>query len=375
MYLDFRYEQELFAESGSDSNDESYCMDKEIFAEEMDDDEDLLSTSVTGDQDDCKELFAEDSSDGMSEQSCDSVTKFKKVLKRPLPMKFFRKASTLEENLPNLIASENVCLKFCTHGCSKTIYEMSSSEKEAIRHYFVGKTKPETKNKLLHHLKTQRILDLSVANFRYKSQIYCVNAFSSVTGISEYLIGRVLKDFQLGFEQYTHGTKGVPRQSSAHLNFVSWMLVFVELHGQADPEKITSVLPAFLNKAELFKIYKKEATGPLLKVSTFYFLFKKNFGVNRSDKSMPNIRIRNGFSWLMSGPPPSPLPPLYDHKLSSTSHVYRADIYLLNPFFLVNIVVIVNAIFVLGLIISKVRAKLRPSWNSLLHLSLSIVNE
>ena len=70
----FRYDQELFAESGSDSNDESYCMAKEIFAGEMDDDEDLLSTckegmtaSVTGDQDDCKELFADDSSDSMSE--------------------------------------------------------------------------------------------------------------------------------------------------------------------------------------------------------------------------------------------------------------------------------------------------------------------
>ena len=99
---------------------------------------------------------------------------------------------------------------------------------------------------------------LGVKNFAFKSQIYCINALSSLTGISSYIISKVLKDFHLDIEQYSSGTQGFPRQSSAHVNFICWMLVFVELHGQADPEKITKVLPAFLNKSELFKIYKKK---------------------------------------------------------------------------------------------------------------------
>ena len=252
------------------------------------------------------ELFADESSNSESDYTRDSVA-VNKVINNPLPVKLFRKTMRMEENISNVKATENVCMKFCKRGCSQTVSDMSYDEKVAMRLHFVGQNKTETKTKLLQHLKTQCILDINATNFAFKSQIYCVKAFASVTGISDYIVSKVLKDFEQGFEQYTHGTAGVPRQSLAHGNFVGWMLVFVELHGQADPEKVTSVLPAFLNKAELFKIYSKEAAGPQLKQSTFYFLMKKIFGVNRTDKSLPNIRIRNGFRYLnISLSPPSP---------------------------------------------------------------------
>ena len=75
------------------------------------------------------------------------------------------------------------------------------------------------------------------------------------------------------------------------MNFISWMVCYSELHGQSDPEKLTTVLPAFLNKSELFKIYQAEAPQPHVKSSTFYYLFRKEFGFNRSNKLLPNIRI------------------------------------------------------------------------------------
>ena len=164
----------------------------------------------------------------------------------------------------------------------------------AFKNEFQGETKVESKNKLLKHLNTQKMMGIAVSYGRlvtFKSHVYCLPAFCHISGISVYLAVKVLKDFQIGITNYIHGNKAVPRESIAHVNFLSWMICFSDLHGQSDPVKVTTVLPAFLNKAELFKIYEAEAPKPHLKCSTFYFLMKKKFGVNRSDKSLPNIRI------------------------------------------------------------------------------------
>ena len=43
--------------------------------------------------------------------------------------------------------------------------------------------------------------------------------------------------------------------------------------------------------SELFKIYKKEVYGPQVKKSSFYYLFKTQFGPKRKNKKNPRIRI------------------------------------------------------------------------------------
>ena len=168
---------------------------------------------------------------------------------------------------------------------------MSREEKITAKNKFKGNTKTVTKNKLMSHIKAQETLGLKVDRFQVGEQIFCNSSFSSLTGISIYLIKKVLTDASLGVETYVHGQVCGIRDSLKHVQFVGWMLAFVELYGQADPVNVTTVLPAFLSKGELFKIYLKEAPIPHLKKSSFYFLFKKKFGFQRADKSLPNIRI------------------------------------------------------------------------------------
>ena len=81
------------------------------------------------------------------------------------------------------------------------------------------------------------------------------------------------------------------RCTAACTTFICWMKVFSENYGQNEPTDVVTVLPSYFNKAELFKIYQKEASKPHVKLSTFYKLFKSKFGPRRDDKSLPWIRI------------------------------------------------------------------------------------
>ena len=69
------------------------------------------------------------------------------------------------------------------------------------------------------------------------------------------------------------------------------MKIFSEKYGQNGPTDIVTVLPNYLNGAELYKHYIKECPAPHVKLSTFYKLLKTKFGPRRQDKSLPWIRI------------------------------------------------------------------------------------
>lgn len=208
-----------------------------------------------------------------------------------LPSKIFAQPTQNLNLQPGSFPIEQICSKSCKESCSTYFNNANEDEKKELLDLFQQSKKSDIKRKLLDHLKSQKALGLDVSNFQFHSHTFCVPAFCHVTGISSYLVKKVLRDFKLGTNQYEQSSFGVSRASHAHVNFISWMISFADLHGQSDPVKITTVLPAFLNKAELFKIYKTEASLPHVKCSTFYYLMKKCFGVNRSDKSLPNIRI------------------------------------------------------------------------------------
>ena len=186
---------------------------------------------------------------------------------------------------------ENICSKFCYRQCSNFVSTLEEEQRKVMSEHFRGPKKLDIKTKLLEHIKSQAVLGKDSSSYTYWSHSFCVAAFSKVTGISKYLLVKVLTDFRDGVQRYIHGSSETPRRSLAQLNFISWMISYSELHGQADPEKMTTVLPAFLNKAALFKIYQAEAPQPQLKSSSFYNLMRKAFGVNRVDKSLPHIRI------------------------------------------------------------------------------------
>jgi hypothetical protein len=53
---------------------------------------------------------------------------------------------------------------------------------------------------------------------------------------------------------------------------------------------VVTVLPSYLNKSELYKIYIKEVQKPHVKKSNFYSIFKTDFGPKRENKNLPWIR-------------------------------------------------------------------------------------
>ena len=244
---------------------------------------------------DSMENFAEESSDSFeNEESCSRV--LTPIKAQPLPTKLYSRPTSRSPVSPHLNPNEIVCSRLCRNKCHMFIKTLSEDVKCVIKSQFESVNYVKKNENLLAHLQTQKMLGLNCDNYSYCSQTLCIAAFCHVSGVSIYLANKVLRVFQSGHTMYIHGNKAVPRESAAHVNFLSWMIGFSDLHGQSDPVKLTTVLPAFLNKAELFKIYEAEASKPHLKRSTFYFLMKKKFGVNRNDKSLPNIRIRKGFT-------------------------------------------------------------------------------
>ena len=226
--------------------------------------------------------FANDSS---NDSDCEQN---RHVEMKSLPNKLIERSTS---NSKEDCLVDYVCAKSCKNGCFRAIAHLSKDEKVTIKKKFKDSTKTKTKNNLLTSLKSQRALGLAVNRFRLGDQMFCSHSFSFLTGVSLYLINKVLSDFSLGVEIYVHGHVCGSRESLKQVQFVGWMLSFLELHGQADPVKVTTVLPAFLKKCELFEIYLEEAPRPHLKRSSFYYLFKKRFGVHRIDQSFPNIRI------------------------------------------------------------------------------------
>ena len=69
------------------------------------------------------------------------------------------------------------------------------------------------------------------------------------------------------------------------------MKVYSLNFGQNSPTEVVIILPSFLNKADLYKVYRKESPAPHIKESTMYKLMKSKFGPRRDDLSLPWIRL------------------------------------------------------------------------------------
>ena len=81
------------------------------------------------------------------------------------------------------------------------------------------------------------------------------------------------------------------RESLATVKCISWMKVFIAIHGQDSPDELITVLPSFITKAELFRTYSQETAGKQVKRSTFYKILKTKFGPRRLNRNLPQIRI------------------------------------------------------------------------------------
>ena len=184
------------------------------------------------------------------------------------------------------------CSKHCSRKCAYGLACWTDGQKEEVRKQFLGLNKVEIKNVLLRQLFFQRNSGIPTNGYFYHGTLLCVNAFTHISGVSSYLILRVLRDLPKdGYFQYIHGNASRKKCSDAVIKFISWMKVFSLSYGQDGPVDVVTILPSFLNRADLYSIYKLEAPLPHVKKSTFYKLLKTKFGPRRDDKSLPWIRI------------------------------------------------------------------------------------
>ena len=208
-----------------------------------------------------------------------------------LPFKSAVKRDTTEVGDGAINLKNYICSKKCKRKCSEVLKNLSVEETENFKNKFISESKLKIKSKLLNHLMHQRDIGIELSGYALQGHTYCIGAFSDVTKISQYVLLKVLRDCLGGVQQYVHGNEANPRESIASVKFATWMISFSELYGQAAPDELTTVLPSWLTKAALFKIYLLEAPAPHVKQSNFYKLFKSKFGYLRSDASLPHIRI------------------------------------------------------------------------------------
>ena len=182
------------------------------------------------------------------------------------------------------------CSPKCKKGCSEQIKGLDQDAFEALKNV-KGNTFSKSKNNLLLHLRSQSNFGLETNGYVFKGHTFCTQAFSHLVQISEYILKKILRDFKNDSRQYIHGNSSNSRESTAAMKFIIWMKTFSQLYGQSAPDECTTVLPSWLTKASLFKIYLKESTAPFVKISSFYKLFKDKFGHARADRSLPHVRI------------------------------------------------------------------------------------
>ena len=192
---------------------------------------------------------------------------------------------------PILKGNETFCSLNCNNNCRENISNWTMVEKREIKERFQGFNSVKKQQKLLKQLEFQENAGISTEGFYFKKQLLCVKQMSSLSLISTYVLQKVIKSYRKGLKVYYHGNESKSKCSLKTIKFCSWMKMFSERFGQDGPLDVVTVLPSYLNVAELYKQYLKEALAPHIKPATFYKLFKSKFGPKRQDKSLPWIRI------------------------------------------------------------------------------------
>ena len=197
-----------------------------------------------------------------------------------------------KSSVPAGFSLGSLCSKFCTNNCHNKLRSWSVEDINKLNEKFSSNRIIDKKSKLLNHLKAQREFGLSESGFIVNQHEFCVKYFAYMTGVSEYIVGIVLRDFNSGIELYEHGNTGcVQHESPATTRAICWIKAFSEAFGQFSPEENVTVLSYWLTKMSLFNMFIEETPGPHISQSLFYSIFKTKFGHNRIDKTLPFLRI------------------------------------------------------------------------------------
>ena len=158
------------------------------------------------------------------------------------------------------------CSRSCTEKCDNILSEWDSKEVFAFRENFQGACKTDIKNKILIHLHNQRktlppTTVNSVTFLLYKGHKFCMGFLSHVLDLSYQVIRNIFKDCETGLPMYVNKNKMSRRESLATVNCIAWINVYVSIHGQNAPDEDLIILPSYLTKAELFRVYCAEFKG------------------------------------------------------------------------------------------------------------------
>ena len=203
------------------------------------------------------------------------------------------------EHLPGLFESSEVsfysedshCSRSCGGNCHAIYSVLKDEEKSKFQELFSGRKLIDMKQKLLDHLYSQDVCGLPVHGYYLSKHLFCLGYLTYQTNISYYMLKAVLSDFWEGRKNYVHGNKGISKDKTTSISFISWMVQFCEINGQYAPDEEVIILPHWLSKRVLYDMYLNETIGPHLALSSFYALFKKKFGAYRDDPSFSHIRI------------------------------------------------------------------------------------
>ena len=278
----------VFVDSDGESEDTDYESSVDLMLEHFSGTNEATENFVDSDEEDADHKIYQDQNLGLEHSSPKNTAEKKFVQSGNLLFKSAEKSKECVDYVFKM--KDDKCSPKCYKECSIVMKSMTATELECFKR-FKGKSVIETKNNLLNHLKSQSDLGVSVRGYVLKGQTFCTKFFSEVTKVSEYILKTVWRDFMGGAQQYIHGNNCNPRESVASVKCTCWIKVFSQLYGQSAPDECTTVLPCWLTKATLFRIYINESTPPFVKKSNFYNIFKVKFGHMRTDKSLPHVRI------------------------------------------------------------------------------------
>ena len=183
------------------------------------------------------------------------------------------------------------CSRFCSKQCQDYINTISDYEIESLRSLLKSNNVGETKNNVQKYLKMSALALKRKPLFFFSDRVFCINVFSTLSGVSVHILNSVLKDLQFGRQVNYDSSSSVGRYSEKKTNVIGWILDFAETAGQNSPDDELIVLPKIFTKNCLYKRYLAESQVPKASLSSFYTIFDEVFGPRRTDMRYPHIRI------------------------------------------------------------------------------------
>ena len=209
--------------------------------------------------------------------------------KRLPPKKVIHSTIEAVQNIP-----KSECFKSCLNECMLKASLLCDADQQKLKEFNM-QSSCDTKNSLLAYLWAQdKVLAEEVEGFVFAGELYCLKAFSKMTGISEYLLRQVTDYFERGLKgEFYHEGRNASKLHAKSVNFISWFQLFAKSYGQDAPDEELITLPSFLTMKNIWQLYKEECFDPSDEVgySTVVKLIRNHFGPSRSNRTLPRVRF------------------------------------------------------------------------------------